>query len=261
MRIPRRLLCSPRCLLAFAAVIALAVSNSHAAPAPRGSTPRPIATSQPVKGAPVMCDQDGDGALRMDEPACRGTDCNDSNKNVNPYATEGDTTTCSDGMDNNCDGKTDCADAGCEGQRVPMPDSFTLKPDGMCCGPETSGGNAKVVDIFKDADNCGGCGIRCQNGRSCVDGTCLGACEIAQAQCFTDPKIVAQLSPPISKGPLGDFPKPIQQMLNAYLGNPSCPRPTREPTFHVRPFSKPLTDLFGRPTGETVRGVCVSIRF
>lgn len=260
MRIPRPLASLLR-FLALAAVSTLAVTNSHAAPSPRGGTPSPIATSQPVTGAPLKCDRDGDGALRADVPSCGGSDCNDLNKKVHPLATEGDKATCQDGIDNNCDGRTDCADAGCEGQRVPVPGSIALELNGMCCGSGTVGDNAAVVDISKDANNCGACRARCPKEKSCVDGTCLGACDIARTQCFTDSKIVAQLSPPISKGPFGDFPGPIQRMLDAYLGDPSCPRPTREPTFDVTTFSKPITDLLGRPTGETVRGVCVSIRF
>ncbi|RJR22461.1 MAG: hypothetical protein C4581_00970 [Nitrospiraceae bacterium] len=54
-------------------------------------------------------DADGDGV-----PVCAG-DCNDNNPNVNPYVLErhnGDPI-CSDGIDNDCDGRVDAADSDC----------------------------------------------------------------------------------------------------------------------------------------------------
>ena len=50
------------------------------------------------------CDSDADG-----DGYNSGTDCNDLNKLVNPGATE----KCSDGIDNDCDEKTDSADSEC----------------------------------------------------------------------------------------------------------------------------------------------------
>lgn len=62
-------------------------------------------------------DEDGDGFLSIvchPLPPCGG-DCDDSNPNVNPDATEGPhgDPTCSDGLDNDCDGKTDENDRDC----------------------------------------------------------------------------------------------------------------------------------------------------
>jgi hypothetical protein len=59
------------------------------------------ATGQKVCGI----DADGDGFL---SGAC-GNDCNDANAAVNPGATE----VCTGGVDDNCNGKVDCADAAC----------------------------------------------------------------------------------------------------------------------------------------------------
>jgi hypothetical protein len=62
-------------------------------------------------------DGDGYGNAAVSAQACTApsgyvadnTDCNDSNANVNPGATE----VCDDGVDNDCDGDTDSADADC----------------------------------------------------------------------------------------------------------------------------------------------------
>jgi hypothetical protein len=54
-------------------------------------------------------DADGDG---FGPAACAGgRDCNDNDRTVNPGAAEA----CLDGRDNNCDGRTDCADVACAG--------------------------------------------------------------------------------------------------------------------------------------------------
>jgi outer membrane protein assembly factor BamB len=60
-------------------------------------------------------DADGDGFV---DDACDGTDCDDSDENVNPGVTEGPEgdVTCSDQIDNDCDGVTDVSDGGCSGQ-------------------------------------------------------------------------------------------------------------------------------------------------
>lgn len=233
------------------------LSTAHAAPSVPAGTPWPGKTPTATS---ITCDRDGDGALRADLAACGGSDCNDLNKKVNPFTPEGDKSTCQDGLDNNCDGRTDCADAGCDGQRVLTPGSITFESNGMCCDPR-DGGVASVVNISTDSNNCGACRAKCLKGQSCIEGLCIGSCDVALNRCFTETSIVAQLQKPIERGPFGDFPGPIQRMLDAYLGDPSCPRPTREPKFDIKTFSKPLTDHRGRPTGESVRGVCVAIKF
>jgi hypothetical protein len=64
---------------------------------------------------PPQRDFDLDGYI---DARCTGNDCNDNNNTVFPGGTEstGAGTTCSDGLDNNCNGLFDCADvANCGG--------------------------------------------------------------------------------------------------------------------------------------------------
>lgn len=58
---------------------------------------------------PACCDRDDDG-YRGTRPGCgTGSDCNDDNPSVRPGVNEN----CSDGIDNNCNGQTDCNDSSC----------------------------------------------------------------------------------------------------------------------------------------------------
>jgi hypothetical protein len=74
-------------------------------------------------------DADGDGYGDPASGLCTHPepDCDDGNPNVNPGATEGPygDPTCSDTLDNNCDGKPDAQDAECEQIQVPV----TIDPD------------------------------------------------------------------------------------------------------------------------------------
>jgi hypothetical protein len=62
--------------------------------------------------APPCIDRDGDGYGDPASPSCSHPelDCNDTDPNINPGAVE----ICNDGIDNDCDGLTDCNDPDCE---------------------------------------------------------------------------------------------------------------------------------------------------
>lgn len=71
------------------------------------------ASGSVVAGCP---DNDGDGYGNPGNAFCSGgtqTDCNDNNPNIHPKGTEASNAECSDTLDNDCDGLTDCADPGC----------------------------------------------------------------------------------------------------------------------------------------------------
>ena len=78
--------------------------------------------------APTCIDNDGDGYGVC--PNCgtangctyNGDDCNDANTSVNPGASE----VCNDGLDNDCDGDTDCFDSDCAGDSACSPSAVAL---------------------------------------------------------------------------------------------------------------------------------------
>jgi hypothetical protein len=73
--------------------------------------------------APACQDADGDG---FTAPACGGTDCDDQNASVHPWATE----VCGDGVDNDCNGIIDDLDRDGDGYI-----------DKMCIGFNGPGGD------------------------------------------------------------------------------------------------------------------------
>ena len=115
---------------------------------------------------------------------------------------------CTDGIDNNGDGFTDCQDKACRGEApaasaalsVCGDTCFDLATDPLNCGQcgIDCGDNSlcasgvchacpvgsslcddTCVDLTSDVNNCGGCGVQCPNtpGVTCVDSACVAACE------------------------------------------------------------------------------------
>jgi cysteine-rich repeat protein len=83
-------------------------------------------------------DADSDGYYASGKNA----DCNDSNPYVNPGAVENTEALCTDGIDNDCDGKIDGSDKDCknvhvdEGNEISEPPSPPTCGDGTCESPE-----------------------------------------------------------------------------------------------------------------------------
>ncbi len=123
----------------------------------------------------ALDDADGDGVRAK---AQGGTDCDDSSADVAPGLDE----RCADGRDNDCNGKTDCADAPkCEGASCSDGKACT-SPDvcsqGRCAGPVLCvAQGACSVSLGCGAD--GGClfatdaGVRCDGGTCRQDGACI----------------------------------------------------------------------------------------
>jgi len=110
-------------------------------------------------------DDDGDGWGQCDDAvqtcsaagaytASQCGDCDDAQSDINPDAAEA----CGDGVDNNCNGFTDCADLGCPGGG-----SASLT---YC--------NGSCVDTESDIDHCSTCGAACAGGSQCADPVCIG---------------------------------------------------------------------------------------
>ncbi len=124
-------------------------------------------TVWPVRdgGTPVTyyCDNDNDGYISSSPSGtCTGTgcvpagcqtvagnDCNDNDKPVNPGAAEGPygSSTCSDGKDNNCNGKIDTADPNCQPPTVDLIISSLSTP--------LTGGMGKTITVTDTTKNQG----------------------------------------------------------------------------------------------------------
>lgn len=221
----------------------------------RGASSRSRSSSSSSSSPSPQCDKDRDGA-RSTDPSCGGKDCNDSDPSVNPYAVEASIDLCKDGKDNDCNGHADCSDSSCAGKPAYLPGVFSLEPSGMCC-PSESGG--QVVDSSNDPKNCGRCGGACSPQQTCVGGRCISGCDLSKTVCYSVP---APFAVPIQRDRNGIFPSQIQALLDGIRENPDCPRPpTREPRFDLKYFSEPLRDLEGKPTDQTIRVLCVTVKF
>jgi hypothetical protein len=115
------------------------------------------------------CGANGDICVSDGGCACSGN-------GGTPEATE---TSCSDGIDNDCDGKIDCADPDCNCE-TNCSDGIDNDGNGKtdCQDPNcldklctTDGGHAccgtTCTDLTVSNTNCGGCGLNCASNRTC----------------------------------------------------------------------------------------------
>lgn len=117
-------------------------------------------------------DDDGDtwGKCEDSIQACAPTgaytavqcdDCDDTQPGINPDVAE----ICDDGIDNNCNGFTDCADPGCPGGG---------NPDWLYCSSAGS-----CIDPNSNIDHCSACDMACTGGSQCADPICSdGSCSL-----------------------------------------------------------------------------------
>lgn len=138
---------------------------------------------------------DADGDLYISD-ACSGSDCDDSDPEIHPGATEapyGDPV-CSDGEDNDCDGDVDMADSGCHECAVPedCDDGLWCNGDEVCTDHVCQAGSAPDCSdgISCTDDNCNEAGDICENpvnhglcddANACTDDVCD-----ALADCLND---------------------------------------------------------------------------
>ena len=124
-------------------------------------------------GCPVNCtDMDGDG-YKIDGGSCGPVDCNDNDAGINPGAEEN----CSDGVDNNCNGRTDTADMNavlCPLTCTDM-DNDGYSIEGGACG-------ALDCDDTNDAVNPAALEV-CDDG---MDNNCNNRSDAADTVCQTD---------------------------------------------------------------------------
>ncbi len=134
------------------------------------------------------CDRDKDGHLSV---ACGGNDCDDDRAAVHPGATEGapGDPTCSDGLDNDCDGSKDLADTGCKscGTDAECDDKNPCTADacvtGLCSNPPANEGTGcddknpcTTATVCKSGACGGGQAYVCpQPSNPCLQATCAPA--------------------------------------------------------------------------------------
>lgn len=120
------------------------------------------ADGQPPVADELDCDLDDDGKLSA---RCGGDDCHDLNPALHPGAIEA----CSDGLDNDCDGLTDCEEDVCKERECGGEDM-------KCC-------LLRCVDTAENPFHCGGCNNSCPQGTSCFSGECVSNCPSRTVKC------------------------------------------------------------------------------
>lgn len=118
----------------------------------------------------------GDGVCSGDESTCScATDCGA------PPSAE---LTCGDGVDNDCDGDVDCADADCASDSLCGPSCG----DGVCSGDESSCSCAADCGAPPSAELTCGDGVDndCDGDIDCADADCVGLMTCAPAACDGD---------------------------------------------------------------------------
>jgi hypothetical protein len=134
-----------------------------------------------------------------------------------PQLTE---TSCSDGVDNDCDGKVDCADSDCAGssscREYNCGDGLDNDGDGLidCADPDCfvrscsksntasfccAVSDAGCVDVGTDTRNCGQCGFACAQGAACTpltlpSGLKTGTCGCGSTQACPGSAVLEQCS-------------------------------------------------------------------
>ncbi|RLC36469.1 hypothetical protein DRH27_05180, partial [Candidatus Falkowbacteria bacterium] len=128
------------------------------------------------QGAPVcelsVCldfDNDGWGNPASSECPNSGLDCNDNDPNVQAGSPEN----CVDGIDNDCDGLTDCDDADCLGN--PGCSVIPYCGDDDCEGSE---------DCFNCEEDCGPCLVTCPDAVCDEPNECQTGSDPCSADCF-----------------------------------------------------------------------------
>jgi hypothetical protein len=113
-----------------------------------------------VDDSEYCCDEDRDGHYKT-IAACGGDDCNDDNFNIHPGAAEN----CSDGIDNDCNGQTDCNDWACWSECC-YEIGHSCTDDLQCCGLWCANSvPRKCVECEYNSD--------CNEGWTCADGECI----------------------------------------------------------------------------------------
>lgn len=138
-----------------------------------------------VDGCPA--DPTRTDASQCDGPVCGDGTCDPGESSCNCPADCGSApsteTACGDGVDNDCDGATDCGDADCAGDNACgqscLADGISCSEGADCCSGKCGGPRANRTCRSAGgngggADQCGAVGDSCKNNRDCCARECTG---------------------------------------------------------------------------------------